>query len=103
MNDIARPAVTLYWRPGCRYCTKLRQGLDRLGLTRVEINIWEDNDGAAVVRGIANGNETVPTVIVGEIGYVNPSPDLVARLVRDQIERSTSHTQEESGHSPTTP
>jgi hypothetical protein len=26
-----------------------------------------------VVRGIANGNETVPTVVVGTIGMVNPS------------------------------
>jgi hypothetical protein len=30
------------------------------------------------VRSIANGNETVPTVVVGGIGMVNPSAGQVA-------------------------
>ena len=33
----------------------------------------EDPDDAAVVRHYANGNETVPTVVVGDVGMVNPS------------------------------
>ena len=32
-----------------------------------------DDAAAAVVRTHANGNETVPTVVVGDVGLVNPS------------------------------
>lgn len=38
-----------------------------------ERNIWDNPDDAAIVRSIADGNETVPTVIIGPIGLVNPS------------------------------
>jgi mycoredoxin len=80
----AHPAPTqvdLYWRPGCGYCAGLKRGLDRLGIERVEHDIWENPADAAVVRQHANGNETVPTVVVGDVGLVNPSPaQLVALL-----------------------
>jgi mycoredoxin len=35
-------------------------------------NIWEDPEAAATVRSIARGNETVPTVTLGDAGLVNP-------------------------------
>jgi len=72
------PEVVVYTRPGCPYCFTLRAGLRRSGLTFREINIWEDPDAAAFVRTVANGNETVPTVVVGDVRMVNPS----ARRVR---------------------
>ena len=65
--------ITLYWRPGCGFCSGLQRGLDKLGIERVERNIWDDPNDAAVVRHHANGNETVPTVVVGGQGFVNPS------------------------------
>lgn len=70
--------IELYTRPGCPYCFTLRTGLRRAGLTFREINIWENPDAAAFVRSVANGNETVPTVVVGAVQMVNPS----ARRVR---------------------
>lgn len=73
--------IDLYWRPGCGFCSMLQRKLDQLGLERVEHNIWDDPDAAAIVRTHANGNETVPTVVVGEHGFVNPSArDLVMFL-----------------------
>lgn len=69
------PQIDLYWRPGCGFCTMLQRRLDKLGIERVEHNIWDDPDDAAVVRRHANGNETVPTVVVGDTGFVNPSVD----------------------------
>ncbi len=66
-------AVHLYWRPGCGFCTMLRRGLDKAGIETVDHNIWDDPEDAAVVRHFANGNETVPTVVVGDVGMVNPS------------------------------
>ena len=82
--------VTVYWRPGCPYCAALRRGLRRAGLPTAEVNIWADPEAAGIVRSIAGGNETVPTVVVAGTGLVNPkvrtvldavhavAPDLVA-------------------------
>lgn len=67
------PSVTVYWRPGCPYCTRLRRGLRRAGVEAEEVDIWGDPEAAAVVRRAARGNETVPTVAVGERFLVNPS------------------------------
>jgi glutaredoxin-like protein len=64
--------VTVYWRPGCGYCTSLRRDLDRRGITAVWVNIWEDDEARAFVRSVARGNETVPTVVVGDVAMVNP-------------------------------
>ena len=66
-------AVTLYWRPGCPYCIRLRRGLRRAGISIPEVNIWEELTGAAVVREHAGGNETVPTLAVGDRWLVNPT------------------------------
>lgn len=72
-------AVHLYWRRGCGFCASLRRGLDKLGIETVDHDIWADPDDAATVRSYANGNETVPTVVVGDVGMVNPSARAVAR------------------------
>lgn len=69
--------VTVYWRPGCGFCARLFSGLDKTDLVFDTVNIWDDPDGAAWVRSVANGNETVPTVRVGDTGLVNPSVDQV--------------------------
>ena len=41
------------------------------------VNIWEDPDGAAVVRAANNGNELVPTVVVGGQTLSNPTAQQV--------------------------
>jgi mycoredoxin len=38
-----------------------------------EINIWQDPAGAAFVRSVTGGDETVPTVAIGSRNLVNPS------------------------------
>ena len=72
--------VTVYWRPGCLFCSMLRSGLRRADLPFREINIWDEPDAAAFVRAVARGNETVPTVTVGSTTVVNPSVTLVLEL-----------------------
>ena len=76
-------SVTVYWRPGCPFCAGLFRSLDRLGIDAERRNIWEDDEAAALVRSVANGNETVPTVMVGEHALVNPSGDEVVRVLAD--------------------
>ncbi|MEU4338052.1 glutaredoxin domain-containing protein [Micromonospora lupini] len=65
-----RPIV--YWRPGCRYCLQLRFSLGRLARRAHWVDIWLDPAGAAAVRAITGGNETVPTVVLGGQAVVNP-------------------------------
>lgn len=77
--------VTVYWRPGCPFCAKLRQDLLLLGVPTQEVNIWADAAAAARVRSVAGGNETVPTVLIGERALVNPSAPKVLALVREAI------------------
>ena len=65
--------ITVYWRPGCGFCSGLLRQLDQLKVPYGKVNIWEDPSGAEFVRSVARGNETVPTVSVGPVSMVNPS------------------------------
>lgn len=69
--------VVVYTRPRCPYSFLLRRSLRRRSVPFREVNIWEDADAAAAVRAVADGNETVPTVQVGERWLVNPTADEV--------------------------
>lgn len=73
--------VVVYWRPGCPYCMVLRRGMRRTGLQYTEINIWDEPKAAAFVRSVADGNETVPTVVVAGKAMVNPSTRQVMAAV----------------------
>jgi len=65
--------VTVYWRPGCGFCARLFQSLGAAAIAYDRVNIWEDSAAADFVRSVSRGNETVPTVTVGEVALVNPS------------------------------
>ncbi|MFF9177568.1 glutaredoxin domain-containing protein [Streptomyces sp. NPDC014793] len=67
-----RPIV--YWRPGCKYCLRLRIGLGRDADRLHWVDIWRDPAGAAEVRAVNGGDETVPTVVIAGRPYVNPDP-----------------------------
>jgi glutaredoxin-like protein len=73
--------ITVYWRPGCGFCASLLRGLDQSGLQFQRADIWEDEDAAAYVRSVARGNETVPTVRIGDTALVNPSAQQVLATV----------------------
>ncbi len=75
------PVVDFLWRPGCGFCANLHRQLTGAGVAMREFNIWEDDDAAARVRAAANGNETVPTVYVGEQSMVNPSLEQVLAAI----------------------
>jgi glutaredoxin len=74
-----RPIV--YWRPGCPYCIRLRARLGRDARRLLWVDIWADPEGAASVREVTGGDETVPTVIAGERSFVNPGVDVVRGLL----------------------
>lgn len=80
------PIVEVYWRPGCPFCRMLMRPLRRSGLPLREFNIWEDPAAAARVRSVAGGNETVPTVFIGDHAMVNPSLRQVLAAARGEPE-----------------
>jgi len=74
--------VVIYWRPDCVFCLDL---LLRLRFTRLryrKVDIRKDPDARAFVRSVANGNETVPTVVVAGRALVNPSKRQLISTVR---------------------
>ncbi|MDE3203569.1 MAG: hypothetical protein KGQ66_05040 [Acidobacteriota bacterium] len=81
-SDTADSQVLLYWRPGCPYCSGLKRRLRQLGVRATEVNIWADPDAAAEVRAVADGNETVPTVVIGDTAMVNPTGSQVLAAAR---------------------
>ena len=63
--------IDFYWRPGCPFCMNLESKLNKLDLPLNKKNIWDDKSHAATVRSIADGNETVPTVVIGKAKTVS--------------------------------
>ncbi len=82
MTENNTTTVDVYWRPGCPFCMMLHAKLKTVDLPIREFNIWEDPDAAAKVRSVAGGNETVPTVFVGDHALVNPSLKELLSAVR---------------------
>lgn len=76
-------ALTVYLRPGCGYCRRLRRALEREGVDYQTVDIWQEPDARAFVRSVAEGNETVPTVRLGDHVMVNPEPVDLLGLIRD--------------------
>lgn len=82
--------VDVYWRPGCPFCVMLFADLRRRRIPVRRHNIWDDPEAAAFVRSAANGNETVPTVAVGDVTLVNPRGRVVSDLYSARTVRPPS-------------
>ena len=76
-----KPQVILYWRPGCGFCVRLARTLDAMDIEPELRNIWEEPDAAAFVRSVNRGNYFVPTLLVGDIALLNPSPAEVSEAL----------------------
>jgi mycoredoxin len=77
------PDVTIYWRPMCGYCTKLKRELERRGVAYTDVDIWADRAKAEVVKSATGGDEIVPTVEVAGTFLVNPSAEQVVRVLAE--------------------
>lgn len=82
-QERAAHAVAIYWRPGCPFCLTLTQSVRRYADRAAWVDIWSDPEGAAYVRSVNQGNETVPTVVIAGVPHTNPSPGLVRAALRD--------------------
>ncbi len=82
--------IVVYWRPGCGFCSSLERGLVHTGVPYERVNIWDEPAAAAFVRSVANGNEVVPTVRIGNLALVNPSAAEVLRTARSEVPASVA-------------
>lgn len=75
--------VTIYWRPGCPMCAKLRTAL-RQHLDRITwVDIRADPEAAAFVRTTnRGGHEIVPTAVIHGVVHTNPAPKVVLQALR---------------------
>jgi len=78
-GEVSGPGLKVYWRPGCPYCFRMRRALRRAGVEADWVDIWSDDEARAQLRAFADGNETVPTVVLGSEVLVAPSPGSVLR------------------------
>lgn len=74
--------VVIYWRPDCVFCLNLLLGLKFTRLRYRKVDVRKDPDARAFVRSVADGNETVPTVVVAGRALVNPSKRQLLGVVR---------------------
>lgn len=58
--------VVLYCTPWCPDCRRARAYLKENGIDFVEVDIIRNRAGAEQVRGWADGNETTPTIKIGD-------------------------------------
>jgi len=80
----APDAIHFFTRPGCPFSAYLSHRLRRLGLPLEYHDIWVDRDAAAFVRSVAGGDETVPTVVVGDVTLVAPRVRQVVAVTTDR-------------------
>ena len=90
-------AIEFYWRPGCGFCMALERGLGRAGIPMHKHNIWENPADAEIVRSHADGNETVPTVVVGSTSMVNPRVGQVIEALRQEAPHLVPEGADEPG------
>ena len=67
------PEMIMYTRPGCPFSAKLKVKLALARIPYRAVDIWQDEEAAAIVRSVNGGNELVPTVRIGEEYLSNPS------------------------------
>jgi mycoredoxin len=67
------PDMIMYTRPGCPFSAKLKVKLALARIPYTAVDIWQDEEAAAVVRSVNEGNELVPTVRVGDVFLSNPT------------------------------
>jgi mycoredoxin len=73
---MSSPAVTMYSTQWCGYCARLKNQLDREGISYDVVDIERVPDAALLVEQANQGNQTVPTLIYSD-GTAQTNPSLI--------------------------
>lgn len=74
-TDSAPRAVTVYTRPGCESCERLKEFLAEQGVPFEEKDIVRDSAAADELATLTQGAATAPVIVIGEkvvIGFDRP-------------------------------
>ncbi len=71
-------SITVYSKPACVQCTATTRALDRQGIDYTVVDVSEDEQAFALVRGL--GYRQVPVVIAGEQHWAGFRPDMISAL-----------------------
>ena len=80
-EEAAVEAPVVYFKPGCPFGIRLRAALTLHGVPHRSVRFRDDEEGAARVREVNDGNEMSPTVQVAGRWLTNPG----WREVRDAL------------------
>jgi mycoredoxin len=58
--------LTMYTTNWCGYCVRLKDSLQRAGISFAEVNIEREPPAADVVMAVNGGNRTVPTLVFAD-------------------------------------
>ncbi len=78
----AGQAPLVFWKPGCRYCIRLRLAVGRTGRRMSWIDSSVDKQAQAIVRSKNGGDHTTPTVMFNDQTRTNPDVAWVRTLLR---------------------
>ncbi|WP_109527250.1 MULTISPECIES: glutaredoxin family protein [Nocardia] len=81
------PDVTLYSSPGCQPCKATARKLDQLGIAHARIDVTEDPDALAYIKGL--GYTAAPVVVAGEdhwTGFRLTKIEALAASMRPQVD-----------------
>ena len=66
--------VTMYSTVWCGYCRRLKDQMEREGITYRVVDIEDDPTAAELVMSVNGGNQTVPTLVFSDgSALTNPS------------------------------
>ena len=66
--------VTMYSTVWCGYCRRLKDQMEREGITYQVIDIEDDPNAAELVMSVNGGSQTVPTLVFADgSALTNPS------------------------------
>jgi len=85
--------ILIYGRPTCEDTAAVRERLDELGVSFVEIDVDSDMDAAEFVEKVSRGNRTTPTIVFGnhEFLLVEPISDELDNALRRAGYKVDSH------------
>ncbi|NBJ09686.1 glutaredoxin 3 [Microvirga arsenatis] len=79
------PAITIYTKSWCPYCSAAKKLLGEKGVAFTEVDIEKTPEARAEMIQRANGRSTVPQIFIGE-KHVGGCDDLYALDDRGQLE-----------------
>ncbi len=88
--NTGKPQVLMYARPGCGYCTRARQLLERKGIPYTEVDI-EAIAGARAEMQQRSGRTTVPQIFVDD-RHLGGFDDINALDGRGELDRILAAT-----------